>query len=630
MTQEKPKSYVYSPQVITDNDGSFLEFSLAIAFQEKALKNQEVVVSILGNSTQIHIGSEGKSQIKVPCAQSNLDLDDLNAYIEKNMSIEVLQVVMGNNVKVQTLLVTNEKEKLSPEKKQNLPIGIQTFEKIIEGNFKYIDKTKQIYELIHSGSCFFLSRPRRFGKSLLVSTLDSIFRGKKELFEGLDIIDTDYEFKEHPIIRIDFSPKKVIEGKDVEQYVFNQTKFFAKKYNIDLEEEKFDERFKELIYKLHEKYKTKAVILIDEYDAPILNNLGSDKAKSIRDSLRVFYSAIKSSDEYLRFVFLTGITKFAKMNVFSGLNNLKDITDHEDYSSMLGYTQKELEENFAEFFPQVEEELELTHEQILEKTKLWYNGYKFSSKGEKMYNPFGTMLFLDFREFRNHWFETGTPTFLIDLIKKGNNNLEDFEGKFIDKQSYSSMNIDNLDIVPLLIQTGYLTINSYDKEQEVYTLGYPNYEVKHAFLNHVMSSYTGIPLSDTNNHIFSMKKNLEENDIATFFKTLEGIFSDVPNTIHLNHEKYYQTIFYTIFTMLGFKIDAEVSTNTGRIDVVIELEKRVYIIEFKLNGTANEAIEQIHNKKYYQKYELSGKEIYLIGSNFEDRNVGNYLCEKLK
>ena len=631
MSSEKPKSLVFNPQVVTDNERVLVEFDLAIKHQENLLKNQDVLVSILTEQYETRIGNSGEVSLRIPFDKEKVkdvnNTENLREFLDENLSVEVLQELMGNKVKVQTLLVTNENESLAPKKKQKLPIGLQHFESLLEDGYMYVDKTKYLYELANNGKIYFLSRPRRFGKSLLITTLDALFQGKKELFQGMDISETDYDFKEHPVIRIDFSPKKVDGREDIEQYIFNQTKDFAKKYNIELEEEKYDERFKELIKKINKKYKTRVVILIDEYDSPILDNLDSDKKIEIRDSLKKFYSVIKSSDEYLRFVFLTGITKFAKMNIFSGLNNLEDITDSEEYSSMLGYTQTELEEYFEEYFPDLEKKLELTREELLDKIKLWYNGYNFSSDGESMYNPFGTMLLLKQKDFKNHWFETGTPTFLIDLIKTGDYNLEDFDGKLVDKESYSSMNIDNLDIVALLIQTGYLTIKSYDKKEEVYTLRYPNYEVKHAFFQYLLSNYSGIELSDTNNRILALRKNLLENDLEAFFETLRGIFKKIPHDIHLKYEKYYQSLFYTIFTMLGYKIKAEVSTNIGTIDVVIELKERIYIIEFKFEKTPEKAITQIHEKKYYEQYEESGKEIVLIGANFEKRNVGEYVSE---
>ncbi|MDI6793813.1 MAG: AAA family ATPase [bacterium] len=376
---------------------------------------------------------------------------------------------------------------------KQLPIGIQTFEHLITGDFLYVDKTRHIYELIKPASArYFLSRPRRFGKSLLVTTLKAIFEGKRGLFDGLAIADMPYDWEAYPVIHLDLSGKKVDTADDLTTYLCNQINLIATQYDIQLEWESYEERFAELIRKLAAS--NRVVILIDEYDKPILDNIGrTEQVKEIKDTLSAFYGIIKASDEYLHFVLLTGVSKFSKVSIFSKLNNLNDLTMTADYADMLGYTQAELEDYFQEHLSLACRQSDLTMQALLEKIEHWYNGYRFSTRDIKVYNPISTMLMLQNREFKSYWFETGTPTFLIDLIKSRRFDLRELKEFYAGKEAFSTFEVENLEIEPLLVQTGYLTIKDYSPESRIYTLSYPNYEVESAFTRRLLSA--SLPLS---------------------------------------------------------------------------------------------------------------------------------------
>ncbi len=513
---------------------------------------------------------------------------------------------------------------------KSLPIGIQSFRKLIEGNYIYLDKTKYIYKMLKNESgVYFLSRPRRFGKSLLISTLNEIFLGNKELFKGLFIYETNYQWKKYPVIRIDFSKQKAENKEQLKNFIITQIDSIAENYKIVLNSKEYFSRFEELILELKEF--GKIVILIDEYDKPIIDYIEETEiAKDLREVLKGFYTIIKASDEYIRFVFLTGVSKFAKAGVFSGLNNLNDITMDRKYSAMLGITQTELQENFKEYILDYANKEKISTEDLLDKIRFWYNGYCFTGECEKVYNPFSTLLLFERQEFRNHWFETGTPSFLIKLAKKKNFEIESLPITQ-EESSFSTYDLEELNIIPLLLQTGYLTLKNYDKETRLYGLDYPNFEVKNAFTHYFLRSYTRDGIND--GKLYQLITTLREKDFELFFQTLESLFASIDYDLHINQEKYYQTIFYLIFTLIGLRISAEVKTNIGRIDVVID-DKDLFLFEFKLNDSAENALEQIYKNKYFQKYlspeyALGNKKMFLFGVEFKDRNLGEWVVKEL-
>lgn len=514
---------------------------------------------------------------------------------------------------------------------KQLPIGIQTFEHLITGDFLYVDKTRHIYELIKPASArYFLSRPRRFGKSLLVTTLKAIFEGKRGLFDGLAIADMPYNWEVYPVIHLDLSGKKVDTADDLTTYLCNQINLIATQYDIQLEWESYEERFAELIRKLAAS--NRVVILIDEYDKPILDNIGrTEQVKEIKDTLSAFYGIIKASDAHLRFVLLTGVSKFSKVSIFSKLNNLNDLTMTADYADMLGYTQAELEDYFQEHLNLASRQSGLMMPALLEKLKYWYNGYRFSTKDIKVYNPVSTMLMLQNREFNGYWFETGTPTFLIDLIKSRRFDLRELKELYAEKEAFSTFEVENLEIEPLLVQTGYLTIKDYSPESRIYTLSYPNYEVESAFTRRLLSAYAEISDVVTSGSLFKLTRALKSGDPDEFFQVLRIFFANIPYDIQLKDEKYYQSIFYLVFSLIGLRIEAEVRTSSGRADAVVQTDSAIFIFEFKLFDTKESALAQIKEKQYSLKYQGTGKPIYLIGVEFnkDERNIGDWTMESL-
>ena len=507
---------------------------------------------------------------------------------------------------------------------KKLPIGIQTFSELVQEDYLYIDKTEIIYRLITSGKVYFLSRPRRFGKSLLLSTLEAIFKGKKELFKGLWIYDQPFEWKEYPIIRIDFSKKHIENSAELKQFIKLELQDIAEYYHITLVREHYDDIFAELLKKLAQT--GKVVLLVDEYDKPILDHITDiEKAKEIQETLKGFYTVIKASDEYLKFIFLTGVSKFSKVGVFSGLNNLEDITMTIDYATILGYTPQEVELYFIDYMDALMSTTKKSIENIRQLIKQWYNGYRFTLAEEYVYNPFSTLLLFKHRQFENYWFESGTPTFLIDLITENQFDVPSLQHLTVGQNAFASYEIGNLSPIALLYQTGYLTIK--ELEGRLYTLGFPNLEVEDSFLNYLSEAYSKVPKELTENYLDKLIRALNSADLASFFETLKVFFANIPYTLNISLEKHYQTIFYIIFTLLGLRIQAEVVTNKGRIDVVIELTDSIYLFEFKLNGTKEQALEQIKSNNYAQKYQGSSKQVILVGVEFDrvTRNVGEWV-----
>ena len=510
---------------------------------------------------------------------------------------------------------------------KKLPIGIQTFRKIIEQNYLYVDKTEHIHKLIVQGSMYFLSRPRRFGKSLLISTLNEIFQGNKELFKDLWIYNSDYTWEKHPVVRIDFSRKKAENRDELKGFILHQLNNIAGNYGFSLERDQYDEAFDELLTRLGEI--NKVVILIDEYDKPIIDNIeNKELAIELREILKGFYTIIKANDEHIRFVLLTGVSKFSRAGVFSGLNNLNDISMDTRYSSLLGITGEEMENSFNDHIDLLARSDGVSRSGMIEKITYWYDGFCFSRSCEKVFNPFSILLLFEKLSFANYWFESATPSFLIKLIKEKNFDLPRLDGIKISELVFSSYDIENLKIMPILFQTGYLTITGYNKERMEYTLAYPNFEVKNSMTEYLAEAYSFVECELVHGHAWKLIDALRGHDYELFFDTLRIFFANIPYDIHINKEKYYQTIFYLVFSLIGLKVEAEVKTNKGRIDAVI-IDKDIYIFEFKFNGDKDMALKQIKDKKYFEKYQGTGKNTYLFGATFADRNVGEWVIEKL-
>jgi len=514
-----------------------------------------------------------------------------------------------------------------------LPVTTSTFRDIIENDFLYIDKTRYLYDLIrYPKGVYFLARPRRFGKSLMISTLEEIFRGNRDLFQGLWIDGSDYLWDSRSVIRIDFSRYRIRNAEELEVRIRHYLKQIADQYAITLADAPFDFQLEELILELAAK--KQVVILIDEYDKPIIDNIDNlVEAERIRDTLKAFYTMIKSMDAYIHFVFITGISKFSRVGVFSSMNNLIDLTLSPRFATALGVTQSELESVFAEHLQALAPQLTLAENDLIQQIRHWYDGFCFAEGGESVYNPFSTLHLFFHQRFANYWFESGTPTFLIKLIRDRGYAVDQLTNLDVAEIDFSSYELENLAIVPLLFQTGYLTIKATYQQADnlIYTLDYPNYEVEHAFITYLLSAFSSLERTYSRSYLNQLVAALRTREFATFFTVLDAFFANIDYDLHLKKEKYYQTIFYLIFLMLGMQVTAEVKTNQGRIDAVVELPDQIFLFEFKLDDSATTALQQIKTTEYYKKYRLANKAIILIGANFdnEQRKVTEWKTEEV-
>jgi hypothetical protein len=514
---------------------------------------------------------------------------------------------------------------------KNLTSSVYTFEDLVDGKFLYVDKTEYLWQLLQpSKGIYFFARPRRFGKSLTLSTLKAIFQGKKELFKGLALESKPYEWKTYPVIHIDLGDRPSKSGEQLNNSLCTALDESAAILNVSLSAMNSAERFRELVLKAASA--EKVVILIDEYDKPILDNATARNINEIRTVLEDFYSVVKTTEPYQRFVLLTGVSKFSKVSVFSRLNNLTDISMRTDYATMLGYTQEELETNFAEHISHAAKHLQLPREELLSRLKEWYNGYRFEENTVTVYNPVSIAKFFESGgKFHNYWFETGTPSFLIDLLKEKDIDLSKLENFESVADDFSTYEIGDLQVLPLLVQTGYLTISkSYEKfGMTCYILDFPNREVRESFSRRLVQRYSCIPGQTVTTHLLRLLSALQDGNMESFFDSLKVFFANIPYNIQIRHERYYQSIFHTIFTLIGVSMQSETFTNQGRIDAVVRTDERVYIFEFKLDGSAEDALKQIKEKSYHEKFLDSGKEIILIGANFssEKRSIEQWLSE---
>ena len=507
-----------------------------------------------------------------------------------------------------------------------------TFRKIVKKKALYIDKTEYIYKLVNQGTdAYFLSRPRRFGKSLFVSTLEELFLGNRELFSGLWIDQSDYEWESYPVIRLDFSLLTSNTAAELRDNIKLYLEHIAQKYNISLRDGTHYAQFMDLILKLSLQHEDEQVIiLIDEYDKPIIDNLTDIvEADKIRSVLKEFYAVVKAMDSYIQMVFITGISKFSKVSIFSELNNLIDLTMNSAFATAFGLTETEIRENMGEYITEFAAQEKLSEEALLDRIRHWYDGFRFAADSENVYNPFSTLLLFYHKIFSNYWFESGTPTFLTKLIRERNYDVVKLEGIQMTGVEFGTYEIDTLEIVPVLYQTGYLTIKDSVQspgEEPMYTLAYPNWEVQNAFTIYLLKEFSTIERSISRGHLRAIVKALHNKDIDKVFDILAVFFANVPYNLQLKREQYYQTIFYVIFKMLGTEIDVEVLTNDGRIDAVAEISDHIFLFEFKLDKDADLALKQIKDHEYYRKYKNHGKPIICIGANFsmETRTVDDW------
>lgn len=505
-----------------------------------------------------------------------------------------------------------------------LPLGQSSFETIIKEGYLYIDKTKYLYNLIKTTRYNFLSRPRRFGKSLLISTLEQIFKGNKELFKGLWIYVSDYDWKEYEVVVFDFNGISADTPDILEISLENKITEIANSYEIETKGIKIKERFIDLLNKIYKKSNKSIVLLIDEYDKPIISHLGLGKnrleiAIKNREILKNFYVVLKEHSviEKLRFTLLTGVSKFSKSGVFSELNNLFDLTMSSSYSSMLGITEEEIDLYLKNHVNEYALSKSISYEQAKEEIRRYYNGYRFSESKESVYNPFSLLNLLIHKKLKNYWFESGTPTFLVNLIKEREYEIVQAEEYIVRSSVFSSYEIENLDITTLLFQTGYLTIKEYNEELDLYTLSYPNLEVKNSFIDFLLNDLTNKKINTLYPRLYQTLLNKE---FQTFISIMESIFATIPyDQGNKLNESNFHTLFYLILSAGGLPAQSQVLNYIGRLDMLLELKDTIYIFEFKCDKSSKEAIDQILKKEYYKPYLHLGKEIYLVGINFDSK-----------
>ncbi|WP_199659158.1 ATP-binding protein [Parabacteroides sp. AF48-14] len=510
------------------------------------------------------------------------------------------------------------------------PVGIQNFEKIRKDDFFYIDKTALVYQLVKNGNYYFLSRPRRFGKSLLISTLEAYFEGKRELFEGLAIEKLEKDWVKRPVLHLDLNTEKYETPESIENILNDTLCQWEKIYGTEPSETSLPLRFKGIIRRANEKTGHRVAILVDEYDKPMLQAIGNEELqRSFRSTLQAFYSVIKTMDGYIKFAFLTGVTKFGKISVFSALNNLMDLSMWNDYVALCGITEQELRDNFKEGIEELAKAQRMTYEETCAVLKENYDGYHFTEDSIGIYNPFSLLNTFAKRKFGNYWFETGTPTYLVELLKMHDYDLHEMAHVETDEDTLNSVDSSSTNPIPVIYQSGYLTIKEYDQRFGTYRLGFPNREVEEGFMKFLLPFYANITKVDTTFNIQKFVREIESGDYDSFFRRLQSFFADTPYELIRDLELHYQNVLFIVFKLIGFYVKAEYHTSNGRIDLVLQTNDFIYIMEFKLNGTAEEALRQINEKNYAQPFASDPRKLFKIGINFsnETRNIEQWIVE---
>ena len=507
------------------------------------------------------------------------------------------------------------------------PIGIQNFEDLRNNHCVYIDKTELIYEMTHSDKVYFLSRPRRFGKSLLVSTLEAYFQGKKHLFEGLAMERLETEWTEYPVLHMDFSRRKYTDEDKLNELLNIQISHWEQLYGSDEKECSFSGRFEGVIRRAYEKTGKQVVVLVDEYDSPLLDtNSNPDLQKKLRNVVRDFFSPLKGAGQYLRFLLLTGISKFSQLSIFSELNNLQNISMRDEYSALCGITEKELLTELKPDIQRMAEANKETYEEACAHLKKQYDGYHFSENSEDIYNPFSLFNALNAKKYKNYWFSTGTPTFLIELLQNVQFDVRMMDGMTAMEDQFDAPTEVITDPIPVLYQSGYLTIKSFDPMFKIYTLAYPNSEVRYGFTEALLPRYVHRFPRENTFYIVSFLQDLMKGDIESCLERTRSFFASIPHDLENKTEKHYQTIFYLLFRLMGQYVDVEVKSAIGRADVVLKLSDAIYVFEFKYDGTPDEALAQIDSKQYAIPYQPDGRRIVKIGVNFDSatRTIGEW------
>ena len=510
------------------------------------------------------------------------------------------------------------------------PIGIQNFEKIRVDGYFYVDKTALIYQMVKTGGYYFLSRPRRFGKSLLISTLEAYFSGKKELFEGLAMEKLEKDWIKYPVIHLDLNVKKFDTVDDLIRLVDRQLLVYESQYGSCSKDETIDDRLVTLIRLAAEKTGQRVVILVDEYDKPMLQAIGRDELQEeYWNTLKAFYGVLKSMDGYIKFAMLTGVTKFGKVSVFSDLNNLDDISMRQIYVDLCGISEQELHDNLESELHELADAQGVTYDEICKKLRDYYDGYHFTYNSIGIYNPFSLLNAFKYQEFGSYWFETGTPTYLVELLKKHHYDLHRMAHEETTAEVLNSIDSTSDNPIPVIYQSGYLTIKGYDVEFGNYRLGFPNNEVEEGFIKFLLPFYASVNTVEASFEIQKFVREIRSGDYESFFRRLQSFFADTPYELVRDLELHYQNVLFIVFKLVGFYVKAEYHTSEGRVDLVLQTDKFIYVMEFKLNGTAEEVLRQINEKHYALPFERDGRELFKIGVNFsaETRNIEKWLVE---
>lgn len=515
------------------------------------------------------------------------------------------------------------------------PIGEQSFEVLREEGFLYVDKTKYVEKIVEGSKYYFLGRPRRFGKSLFLSTLKCFFEGKRSLFKGLYADSMDWDWEPYPVIYLDLNNQQFTDDKDfsdLDIVVESTLRIHEERIGLVSPESNLSARFAYLIRKMYEITGKRVVILVDEYDKPLVNNINRhDRFVTYRNKLAALYSNFKSSADYLRLVFLTGVSRFGKLSVFSGLNNIRDISFNNEYSAICGITEEELKMNFQKGLTELAEEYGRSLEEEIASLKRWYDGYHFSKKSPDIYNPFSLLQVFGSREYSNYWISSGNSTLLAKQLRKTDADLTKLIHKLCTQADLEGLDIEMLSPQALLYQTGYLTIKDYYQEDGLYRLRLPNLEVKQGFFEYLIPWYTSIPKDESRVFTTLIRKELEKGDIDAVMKRLQSLFAGFGHDLKFDEERNVQNAMLLIFSLVGLHADAEVRNSDGRIDILVRTQDYLYIMELKYDKSAREALQQIERKEYALPWSVDSRKVIEVGINYstEKRRIDEWEVKRL-
>lgn len=500
------------------------------------------------------------------------------------------------------------------------PIGQQSFVRLRTENFIYVDKTCYIEKLLTGSKYYFLGRPRRFGKSLFLSTLKCFFEGKRELFKGLYIDSADWNWEPHPVLYLDLNNQQYKEENNLDILIEDFLSTREREYGLQPSQQDHSIRFAGLIRRMYETTGKGVVILVDEYDKPLVNNIHNrQRFEMYRDKLATIYSNFKSSADYITLVFLTGVSRFGKLSVFSGLNNIHDISFLPQYAAICGITEEELLSNFKHGIEELGEESCNSFDEVVSMLKRWYDGYHFAEKSPDIYNPFSILHVMADKYYDNYWISSGTPTLLVEQLKRTDSDLTKLLNIRCSRNALRGLDIDNITPESLFYQTGYLTIKHYDPQRQLYRLGLPNIEVKQGFFEFLLPYYSNMNNSDVRTFVFDFLDEMEEGLVDAFMKRLESMFAGIGYDMHFDEERNVQNAFLILFSLIGLNVDAEVKTSDGRIDILVRTKDYVYIMELKYDGTPEEALQQIERKEYALPWAIDGRKVVEIGINYSSK-----------